>query len=141
MYSMADKFTKEERSKVMRAVKSKNSKIELKLRQALWARGLRYRLHYTKLPGKPDIVFVSKQLAVFCDSEFWHGKDWETRKHDHKSNQEFWINKIETNIKRDADINQKLEAMGWKVLRFWGKDILKNTDECINQIEKVFKKL
>src|SRR6056297_76653 len=100
---MADHLTKEQRKRNMKAVKSKDSKIEVKLRKALWREGLRYRKHYSKIPGKPDIVFIGKKVAVFCDSEFWHGKNWEERKNDFKSNKEFWINKIERNIQRDKE--------------------------------------
>jgi len=132
-----DRHTPEQRKKNMQAVKNKDSKIELILRKELWARGYRYRKNYSKVEGKPDIVFVGKKVAIFCDSEFWHGKDWEKKKHEIKSNKEFWYSKIKRNIKRDIIVNQKLEEAGWKVLRFWGKEILTNTNKCINQIERV----
>jgi DNA mismatch endonuclease (patch repair protein) len=131
---MPNQTSKEQRSKIMKAVKAKDSKIEIKLRKALWERGYRYRKHYRKLPGTPDIVFVKAKLAIFCDSEFWHGKNWDERKHDHKSNQEFWISKIERNIVRDNEVNQRMEQLGWKVLRFWGKDIINNTSLIVNKI-------
>ena len=121
----------------MQAVKSKDSKIEIKLRSALWKRGLRYRKHYRHLPGKPDIVFVSLKIAIFCDSEFWHGYMWEERKHDIKSNRKFWHSKIERNIERDKEINQKLKSMGWKVLRFWGKEIQNDIENCVEQVESL----
>jgi DNA mismatch endonuclease Vsr len=130
-----DRITKEQRSQTMRAVKSKNSKIEIKLRKALWERGLRYRTHYSKLLGKPDMVFSSLRLVIFCDSEFWHGFDWETRKQDIKSNQEFWYKKIERNIARDKEVTKKLEDEGWTVIRFWGKEIEKDLDKCLKIIE------
>lgn len=120
----------------MRAVRATGSKIETVLAKALFAKGLRYRKNDRTVFGKPDITFKKYKLAVFVDSEFWHGKDWEIRKFDHKSNQEFWITKIERNIKRDKVVNEKLIAEGWKVLRFWGKDITKNLDKCINKIQK-----
>lgn len=132
---MADKLTPEQRKKNMKAVKNKDSKIELSLRKELWKRGYRYRLHYTKVPGKPDLVFISKKVAIFCDSEFWHGKDWENRKDDFKSNQEFWHTKIERNIERDKEVNLMLKQLGWTVLRFWGKEIKNNVDNCVKQIE------
>ena len=131
-----DKLTKEQRHKNMKAVKNKDSKIEILLRKALWSKGYRYRKNYTKLEGKPDIVLQKYKVAIFCDSEFWHGYDWEVRKQDIKSNQDFWIKKIEGNIQRDVTVNKILKDQGWKVVRFWGKDIQKNLDACIDKIEK-----
>lgn len=72
---------------------------------------------------------------MFCDSEFWHGKNWDERKNDHKSNVDFWHNKIERNIERDKEVNQELNSQGWKVLRFWGIEIDKDLLSCINKIE------
>jgi DNA mismatch endonuclease Vsr len=137
---MSDHLTKKQRSKNMKAVTSKDSKIELILRKALWHRGNRYRKHYKKIPGKPDIAFPSQKVAVFCDSEFWHGKDWEEKKHEIKSNRNFWYNKIERNIERDREVNQKLKEMNWTVLRFWGKEIKQETEKCIKEIEKELNK-
>ena len=131
-----DKLTKEQRHKNMKAVKNKDSKIEIQLRKALWRKGYRYRKNYTKLEGKPDIVLQKYKIAIFCDSEFWHGYDWETRKQDIKSNRDFWIKKIEGNIQRDITVNKILKDQGWKVVRFWGKDIQKNLCACIDKIEK-----
>ena len=128
--------TKEQISYNMRRVKNKDSGIELMLRRELWSRGLRYRKNVSKIIGKPDIVFVGKKVAVFCDSEFWHGFNWEERKKDFKSNQDFWIPKIERNIQRDIEVNRQLAGDGWTVLRFWGYDIKKNCSECADKIEK-----
>ena len=104
--------TKEQISYNMQQVKNKDSKIEVLLRKELWSRGLRYRKNVTKVFGKPDIVFSGKKVAVFCDSEFWHGHDWENRKNDFKSNQEFWIPKIERNMQRDKEVNERLISEG-----------------------------
>ena len=131
-----DKHTPEQRRKNMQAVKNKDSQIELLLRQELWSRGLRYRKNVNRIYGKPDIVFIGKKVAVFCDSEFWHGYDWEERKKDFKSHQEFWIPKIERNMERDAEVTAKLESEGWTVLRFWGNEIKKNTAQCADIIER-----
>ena len=131
-----DKHTPEQRRKNMQAVKNKDSQIELLLRQELWSRGLRYRKNVNRIHGKPDIVFIGKKIAVFCDSEFWHGYNWEERKKDFKSHQEFWIPKIERNMERDAEVTAKLESEGWTVLRFWGNEIKKNTAQCADIIEK-----
>jgi DNA mismatch endonuclease Vsr len=131
-----DKHTLEQRRKNMQAVKNKDSQIELLLRKELWARGLRYRKNVNRIYGKPDIVFVGKKVAVFCDSEFWHGYNWEERKKDFKSHQEFWIPKIERNMERDAEVTARLESEGWTVIRFWGNEIKKNTAQCADIIEK-----
>ncbi|MBP8781799.1 MAG: DUF559 domain-containing protein [Paludibacteraceae bacterium] len=84
--------------------------------------------------------FLSKKVAIFCDSEFWHGFDWENRKKDFKKNREYWIPKIERNIRRDQDVNEKLASEGWTVLRFWGEDIKKHVEDCADIIEKVLRK-
>ena len=123
----------------MQAVKNKNSRIELILGKALWNRGWRYRKNDKSVFGKPDFTFKKLKIAVFCDSEFWHGKDWEVRKYDHKSNQDFWIPKIERNIQRDIEVNEELGRQGWRVLRFWGADIEKNLLSCILKIEDTIK--
>ncbi len=120
----------------MQAVKSHGSKIELVLSKELWKRGHRYRKNDKTVYGKPDLTFKKFKLAIFVDSEFWHGKDWNKRKHDHKSNQEFWHTKIERNISRDKEVNEYLTQNGWKVLRFWGKNITKNLLLCISKIEQ-----
>lgn len=133
-----DRLTKEQRHKNMKKIKSKDTSIELILRKALWNRGYHYRKNDKRLPGKPDIVLCKYKIAIFCDSEFFHGKDWEKLKMQLKksNNSEFWINKIWGNKKRDDEINKQLEFLGWKVLRFWGKDIIKHTDECVQVIEE-----
>lgn len=132
--------TQEQINQIMRKVKSKDSEIEVLLRKELWKRGLRYRKNVKNICGKPDIVFLSKKVAIFCDSEFWHGFDWENRKKDFKKNREYWIPKIERNIRRDQDVNEKLTSEGWTVLRFWGEDIKKHVEECADIIEKVLRK-
>ncbi len=121
----------------MQAIKSTGSQIETALAKALFAKGLRYRKNDRTVFGKPDLTFKKFKLAIFVDSEFWHGKDWEIKKFDHKSNQSFWITKIERNIERDKEVNEKLIGEGWTVLRFWGKDIAKNLNKCINKIQKI----
>ena len=100
---------------------------------------MRYRKNSNKVFGHPDIVFIGKKVAVFCDSEFWHGHDWENRKKDFKSHQEFWIPKIERNMQRDIEVNEKLQSEGWIVLRFWGKEIKKNLQNCADKIERAVK--
>lgn len=131
--------TKEQISYNMKQVKNKDSKIEILLRKELWKRGLRYRKNTNKVFGHPDIAFIGKKIAVFCDSEFWHGFNWEKKKKEIKSNQEFWIKKIERNIQRDIEVNSRLKEDGWTVLRFWGNDIKKDTIKCADIIEKAVK--
>lgn len=131
-----DKLTKEQRRKNMQAVKSKGSKIETKLAKALWKKGYRYRKNNNTVFGKPDLTFKKYKIAIFCDSEFWHGKNWENRKHDHKSNIKFWHQKIERNIERDKEVNKKLLKDGWTILRFWGKEIEKDLLSCVGKIEQ-----
>ena len=135
---MADVLTPEQRRKNMQHIRSNNTKIEIILRKALWHRGYRYRINYKKLPGKPDIVLTKYKIAIFCDGEFFHGKDWEVLKPrlEKGDNGSFWISKISRNRERDDEINKKLLFMGWTVIRFWGNDIKKNTDECIRVIEE-----
>ena len=133
-----DRLTKEQRHKNMKNIKSKDTSIEIMLRKELWKKGYRYRKNYNLLPGKPDIVLIKYKIAIFCDSEFFHGKDWEELKQQLKrgKNAEFWINKISRNQQRDDEINKQLQFMGWTVIRFWGKDIKGNVDECIRVVEE-----
>lgn len=120
----------------MQRVKNKDSEIELSLRKALWSMGLRYRKNVKSVFGHPDIAFIGKKIAVFCDSEFWHGYDWERRKNDFKVRQDFWLPKIERNMERDREVNEKLEAEGWIVIRFWGKEIKSDVNACAEKIKK-----
>ena len=136
---MADNLTAEQRKKNMQNIKSKDTKIELALRKALWSKGYRYRKNYQKLPGKPDIVLTKYKIVIFCDSEFFHGKDWEVLKPrlEKGTNPEYWVKKIENNRRRDDEINKELTFEGWTVIRFWGKDIKNKLDECIKVIEDI----
>ncbi|SKA87551.1 T/G mismatch-specific endonuclease [Caloramator quimbayensis] len=131
-----DVLTPEQRRKNMQAIKGKDTKIEIMLRQKLWEKGYRYRKNYKNLPGRPDIVFLRLKIAIFCDSEFWHGYNWEDKKKRLGTNREFWIKKIETNMERDKKVNEKLISDGWIVLRFWETEIKKNPDNCIKIIEE-----
>ena len=134
-----DTHTAEQRHKNMQAVKSKDTAIELLLRKELWSRGIRYRKNVKSIIGKPDIAFIKKKVAVFCDSEFWHGFDWEHKKSDIKSNRDFWIPKIEKNIASDKEVNDALAADGWIVLRFWGQQIKKDVKACADLIVAALK--
>ena len=134
-----DRISKSKRSENMRRVKSHDTDIELVLRKKLWERGIRYRKNYKNLPGKPDIVLTKYKIAVFCDSEFFHGKDFEAlKKHfEGQPRGEFWIEKIGKNIERDYKVDKELEFLGYRVLHFWRKDILKAHESCVEEIERL----
>ena len=133
-----DRLTKEQRHKNMKNIKNKDTGIEVTLRKALWYKGYRYRKNDKRLPGKPDIVLTKYKIAIFCDSEFFHGKDWEILRPqlERGKNADFWIKKISKNQQRDEEVNKQLQYLGWTVIRFWGKDITKHTDECVQVIEE-----
>lgn len=133
-----DVLTKEQRHKNMSRIKGRDTVIEVKLRKLLWHKGYRYKKNVDSLPGKPDIVLTKYKVAIFCDGEFFHGKNWEElREHlKNSNNSQFWISKIARNIDRDDEVNKKLTAMGWTVLRFWGEDIKKHPEECVKVIEE-----
>ena len=132
-----DNHTPEQRKRNMQAVHNKDTKIEMALRKELWARGMRYRKNAKTVYGHPDIAFIGKKVAVFCDSEFWHGYDWENRKPKLKRNREYWIEKIEENIARDSRVDKELIALGWTPIRFWAKEVHKDLDGCIKTIKEM----
>lgn len=129
-----DHLTKEQRHKNMSANKGKDTKLEILFGKLLWNAGIRYRKNDKTIYGKPDFVIRNMKIAIFCDGEFWHGRDWSIRKNDHKSNCEFWHSKIERNIERDKEVNSLLQLQGWKVFRFWETEITKEPDKCLNKI-------
>ena len=132
-----DVLTKDQRKRNMQAIRSKNTRIEERLSKSLFALGYRYRRNDKTVFGKPDITFKRLKIAIFCDSEYFHGKDWEKEKLRIKTNTEFWHTKIESNIQRDKLVNDELLKNNWKVLRFWGGDIQKKLDFCIFEIIRV----
>ena len=123
---------------IMSHIRDKDTSIEKILRKALWSNGYRYRKNYANLPGKPDIALTKYKIAIFCDSEFFHGKDWEVMKPrlQKGKNPDYWIPKIERNMERDLQKDKELLFLGWTVIHFWGRDILQNTEECIRVIEE-----
>jgi DNA mismatch endonuclease (patch repair protein) len=131
-----DVLTKEQRRRNMQAIRNKNTRIEIKLAKGLYARGYRYRKNDKTVLGKPDISFKKFKIAIFCDSEYFHGKNWEKEKERIKTNRDFWFSKIESNMQRDKYVNDELLKNGWKVLRFWGNEINKNLEICIQTIVK-----
>lgn len=135
--TVMDDLTKEQRHRAMSHIKATDTKIEVLLRKHLWKKGIRYRKNYALLPGKPDIVISKYRIAIFCDSEFFHGKDWGHLKERLKSsiNSVYWLKKIQRNIDRDTEITKQLHSLGWTVIRFWGKDIIQNPEECVQTIE------
>ena len=133
-----DVLNAEQRHKCMSHIKSKDTSIEVSLRRALWKKGYRYRKNYSALPGKPDIVLTKYKIAIFCDGELFHGKNWDILKPRllKGNNPDFWVKKIERNMKRDDENDKRLLFLGWTVIHFWGNDILKNTDQCVKVIEE-----
>ena len=127
----------ETRKKTMSRIRGKDTSIEVKFRKALWAKGYRYRKNYKGLPGRPDICITKYRIAIFCDSEFFHGKDWEVLKPrlEKGNNGTYWVAKIQENMERDVRIDKELMFLGWTVVHFWGKDILKRPEECLKVIE------
>ena len=127
----------ERRRLTMSRIRSKDTTIEVKLRKALWHSGIRYRKNYSKLPGTPDIAITKHKIAIFCDGDFWHGKDWEKKKSSIKSNREYWIKKIERNITRDNETGANLTNSEWIVVRFWGSAILEDVDGCVEEVKDI----
>ena len=128
-----DNHTKEQRHKNMASIRSKDTKIEVLLRTALFHAGIKYRKNYNKLTGRPDIAITKYKIAVFCDSAFFHGKDYDTTTKP-KTNADFWEKKIRRNMERDKEVNAALKEQGWTVMRFWDEDITKHTGECVQAI-------
>lgn len=131
-------MTPAQRRKNMQNIRSKDTAIEVKLRKALWKSGIRYRKNYDRLPGKPDIAITKYRIAIFCDGEFFHGKDWDQLKEKliKSNNSEYWLKKIARNIERDREVDSLIKSMGWIVLRFWGKDIKQDIDICVSVVEE-----
>lgn len=133
-----DTLTPEQRHKNMQNIKCKDTRIEVLLRKALWNKGIKYRKNCRDLPGKPDIVITRYKIAIFCDGEFFHGKDWEVLRPrlEKGNNSEYWISKISRNRERDDEVNKQLLYQGWTVIRFWGSEIKKHTEDCVRVVEE-----
>ncbi len=134
--TMEEMKKKEQRSKIMRAIKSKNTSVEVLLAKALWHRGYRYRKNDRHVFGTPDLVFRKYRIAIFVDGEFFHGYNWEIKKQRLLDNRDYWIKKIERNMSRDTNVNEYLTSKGWIVIRFWGLDIKKDLRACVKKVEK-----
>ena len=129
--------------KIMSSVKSKDTRPEIALRKALWHQGLRFRVNYKELPGKPDIVFTRAKVAVFCDGDYWHGHNWALRglkdlDEELAGYSEFWASKIRRNIQRDEDVNRQLAEIGWTVVRIWESAIKNDVASCSTRVIKVY---
>lgn len=129
--------TTKERSDLMSKIKGKNTKPEILLRKALWKEDIRYRVNNPRVIGKPDISIKKFKIAIFVDGEFWHGYNWKEKKKRIKSNRDYWIKKIEGNMKRDKKYNQKLLEEGWTVLRFWEKEVKTDLESCVNKVKSI----
>lgn len=137
---MPDRLTPAQRSRNMRRIRSKDTSIELKLRKALWKEGIRYRKNYSGVPGHPDMAITKYKVAVFCDSSFFHGRNYDTVKKP-QTNAEFWEKKIKRNIERDAEVNSLLAEAGWTVLRFWDTDINRSLNDCVETVKCTIAKM
>ena len=118
--------------------RSADTKHEVLLRSSLWRRGLRFRKNSADLPGKPDIVFVSARVVVFCDGDFWHARNWrrlslQLRK---RANPDYWREKIRTNRIRDRRTAALLTRLGWRVIRLWESDIHANPKNAAVVVER-----
>jgi DNA mismatch endonuclease (patch repair protein) len=135
---MADIVSKKKRSEIMSKIRSKDSKIEIEFRKALWKAGLRYRKNPKGYFGKPDLVLKKHKAVIFIDSCFWHG----CKKHCRipSTRQDYWIPKIERNKKRDKEVNRHYRNMEWLAFRIWEHDLKKDLDQIIDTIVKVIKK-
>lgn len=125
-------------SAIMRRVHDRDTVPELAFRRALYARGLRYRVCANDLPGKPDVVFPRRRVAIFIDGDFWHGGQWETRglrrleqQFTRTETRDYWLRKIRRTMQRDATATASLQAMGWTALRFWESDVRRALDACV----------
>lgn len=120
--------------KIMSAIRGKETGIEVRLRKALYAKGLRYRKNSKYIFGHPDVSMKGLKVAIFCDSEFWHGKNFAENEAKLTTNREYWVKKIKRNIERDQEVNARLRGEGYTVLRFWGEEIEKHLDDCVDKI-------
>lgn len=136
--------TKKITHKIMSAIPSKNTRPEVALRKELFSRGLRYRVNYKKIMGKPDIAFTKVRLAVFVDGDFWHGNNWRLRGYKDFQDElshysDYWQKKLINNVERDKRVNYQLGREGWIVLRYWESDIKKDSGKIADEIEHWYK--
>ncbi len=132
-----DVMSKDSRRKIMTSIRNKDTKIELLLRRELWREKIRYRKNLKCIIGKPDIVILKDKIAIFCDGDFWHGKNFYNKKF--CINKEFWEEKIKRNMERDLEVTILLRDMGWTVIRFWESDIILDVHKCVEIVKKHLK--
>ncbi|MCX6724203.1 MAG: very short patch repair endonuclease [Candidatus Staskawiczbacteria bacterium] len=132
---MTDIFSKKKRSEIMRAVKSKDTKIEVAFRRALWKSGFRYRKNSSKYFGKPDVVLEKYKIVIFIDSCFWHGCKNHCRMP--ITNRKYWLNKIKRNKDRDKEVNKYYKKLGWKLIRIWEHKVKNSLPKALNKIQKL----
>jgi len=132
---MPDLFSKEKRSEIMSKIRSKGTKIELRMKEALERNGIRFE-YQPKMFGSPDFL-IPPNIAVFCDSSFWHGRNWHKLKK--KLTKKYWYEHIQRNRERDKEVNTVLRSKGYIVLRFWDDEIEKNMERCIKRIIRAIK--
>jgi len=133
-------------SKIMSSVRSEDTRPELLVRRRLWHRGYRYRKHYRKVEGNPDLAFPSVKLAVFIDGDFWHGNAWRVRGYDSledlfPSKTEWWVKKIRENMHRDDYVTETLKEDGWTVLRYWSSTIDQDVERVVDEIARTVDQL
>ncbi len=132
---LMDNLDKTQRHKNMQRIKSKNTKVEILLRKALWHKGIRYRKNYKMLPGTPDIAITKYRVAIFVDGDFWHARGHQEAPGEQiGTNKAFWEKKLKRNVERDREVNEALLEQGWLVLRYWESDVLKNVEKCVSGI-------
>lgn len=130
-----DRMTKAQRFKAMSHNRGRDTKPEMRLRKALWHKGLRYRKNFRKLPGTPDIALTKQKIAIFIDGDFWHTKGHQKHPGEQiNHNKEYWIQHLSRNVERDHEVNDELTELGWLVLRFWESDIKKDLDACVKEV-------
>jgi DNA mismatch endonuclease (patch repair protein) len=128
-------------SAAKRANRKEGGRAERLLGRAMWRRGLRYRKHVGALPGRPDFAFPRARVCVFCDGDFWHGRDWDVLRERlaRRANADYWIAKLERNRERDQEQTRVLKELGWTVVRVWETDVLRNWDSIAAGVDELLR--
>ena len=135
MSSRRDKFSKTKRSQIMSRIRSRNTSLDIEMKKILQEAGIKFEM-YPKIIGNPDFV-IDKKIVIFCDSSFWHGRNWKKLKAqlEKGSNVAYWVSHIEKNRKRDRYVNARLKRLGYTILRFWDDEVFKNPEKCIKKVK------
>jgi len=141
MPKRTDRFSKAKRSWIMSRIRGRNTKLDLAMKKLLSKGGVKFKM-YPRIDGKPDFL-VGRNIALFCDSSFWHGRDWTKlkRKLESGSNPSYWVNHISQNRARDRSVNRQLRRQGYRVLRFWDTTIFREPEHCVKEIRSVLRSL